>query len=84
MSASPHGVDIEASLEEVAEEMISKKVRRLVVNEGVAFVGVISVGELAGLISDEQIAQTLYTLASKNATQNFHHEKHAIPGQYLG
>lgn len=84
MSSSPHCVNVDATPDEVAQQMIAHNVRRLVVEEDNRFVGVVSVVDLAGLITDNQVAETLRSLANLNHPRHVDHLTHPIPGQYLG
>jgi acetoin utilization protein AcuB len=84
MSQPAHTVGADDDPEDAARTMIERNVRRLVVLEGMEFLGVLSVVDLAGLIPDERIARTLHSLAEHNRPREGHRASDTIGGQFLG
>lgn len=76
MTPEPESIDADCSLEEAASQIIAKGVHRLVVEKNGEFVGVISIVDLAGLIPDSRVAQTLRMLADRNHPHFVHRERH--------
>jgi len=86
MSRPPVVVDGEADIADVAKLMLEKNVRRLLVlKPDGTFLGVVSVVDLAGKLSDQDLAKTIQQFAMQNHPNPTHRQPTIqIPGLYFG
>lgn len=84
MSQPPFGVGADEDPEEAARRMVEHNVRRLVVIDGNHFVGIVSVVDLAGLVTDQSIVKALHALAEQNRPHDRPESQPASWGLYWG
>lgn len=84
MSQPPFAVGADEDAEEAARKMVEHNVRRLVVLDGDRFAGIVSVVDLAGLVTDQSIAKALHALAEQNRPHDRSETQPASWGLYWG
>ncbi|HWD38173.1 MAG TPA: CBS domain-containing protein [Fimbriimonas sp.] len=86
MSHPPICISGESELEAAAKLMLEKNVRRLiVVDAGGQFLGVLSVIDLAGQLSDNDLSNTIHQFAMQNHPDPSHPQHNGpLPEIYIG